>query len=71
MLVMLSAVSFGMMPIFTKLAYAGMDFPQDHRVKTVLAIRFVLAAACMWAIWLFEQWRSDTPAEERRTSAPV
>jgi drug/metabolite transporter (DMT)-like permease len=62
LLVLLSAVSFGMMPIFTKLAYAGMDFPQDHRVKTVLAIRFALAAACMWAIWLFELRRSDAPA---------
>ena len=55
LLVMLSAVAFGLMPIFTKLAYAGMDFPQEHRVKTVLAIRFVLAAICMWAIWLFEK----------------
>jgi drug/metabolite transporter (DMT)-like permease len=54
LLVLISAVSFGLMPIFTKLAYENMSFPTDHRVKTVLVIRFVTAAICMWLIWLLQ-----------------
>ncbi len=66
LLVLLSAVSFGLMPIFTKLAYAGMDFPTDHRVKMVLVIRFVTAALCMWLIWLFQGRR--TASNDRRAT---
>ncbi|MEO8288744.1 MAG: DMT family transporter [Chloroflexota bacterium] len=56
-LVLLSAASFGVMPIFAKLAYQGMDFPQAAEVKTVLAIRFAVAAVCMWVLWA---WQSRT-----------
>lgn len=60
MLVLISAVSFGLMPIFTKLAYAGMDFPTDHRVKMVLVIRFVVASLFMWVIWLLQGRQTST-----------
>src|SRR5215203_4336066 len=60
LLVLISAVAFGLMPIFTKLAYANMDFPTDHRVKTVLVIRFVTAAICMWIIWLLQGRQTAT-----------
>jgi drug/metabolite transporter (DMT)-like permease len=54
-LVVLSAVSFGAMPIFAKLAYEQMDFPQASEVKTLLAIRFCLAAICMWLLWAWQR----------------
>lgn len=57
-LVVLSAASFGLMPVFAKLAYAEMDMPQAHQVKTLLTIRFIVAALCMWAIWLVQRKRT-------------
>ncbi len=70
-LVLLSAVSFGLMPIFAKLAYAGMDFPQEQRVKTVLAVRFAVAAICMWTIWLIERKRSARQSAPSSHITPV
>jgi drug/metabolite transporter (DMT)-like permease len=54
-LILLSAASFGVMPIFAKLAYAQMDFPQATEVKTVLAIRFCVAAVFMWLLWAWQR----------------
>jgi drug/metabolite transporter (DMT)-like permease len=45
-MVLLSAVAFGLMPVFAKLAYA-----EGANLSTLLAIRFVLAAATIWVIW--------------------
>lgn len=70
-LVIVSAVSFGLMPVFAKLAYAGMDFPQNQQVKTVLAIRFVVAAVCMWAIWLLERGRAPAPSRSKTRGLAV
>jgi drug/metabolite transporter (DMT)-like permease len=45
-LVLVSALSFGVMPIFAKLAYgAGLN------TSTLLALRFCLAALGMWSLW--------------------
>lgn len=66
LLVLISAVSFGIMPIFTKLAYAGMDFPQDHRVKMVLVVRFVVASVLMWLIWLMQGRRTTASGRPLR-----
>ncbi len=53
-LVLVSAASFGAMPIFAKMAYAGgMD------VKTLLALRFSLAAVGMWLIWAWLSKRGE------------
>jgi drug/metabolite transporter (DMT)-like permease len=54
-LVILSAVSFGAMPVLAKLAYEQMGFPQGSEVKTLLAIRFCLAAVCMWLLWAWQR----------------
>ncbi|HET6313727.1 MAG TPA: DMT family transporter [Chloroflexia bacterium] len=46
LMVLLSAVAFGLMPVFAKLAYA-----EGVNLNTLLAIRFSLASASIWAIW--------------------
>ena len=45
-MVLLSAVAFGLMPVFAKLAYA-----EGTNLSTLLAVRFALAAVTIWAIW--------------------
>ncbi|HEY0069524.1 MAG TPA: DMT family transporter, partial [Chloroflexia bacterium] len=46
LMVLLSAVAFGLMPVFAKLAYA-----EGTNLSTLLAIRFALASVTIWAIW--------------------
>jgi drug/metabolite transporter (DMT)-like permease len=67
-LILLSAASFGAMPIFAKLAYAQMDFPQSTEVKTVLAIRFCVAAVFMWLIWAWQRRGPSTKYQVPSTS---
>jgi drug/metabolite transporter (DMT)-like permease len=45
-MLLLSAVAFGLMPVFAKLAYA-----EGINLNTLLGIRFTLAAGSIWAIW--------------------
>jgi drug/metabolite transporter (DMT)-like permease len=45
-MLLLSAVAFGFMPVFAKLAYA-----EGINLNTLLGIRFALAALSIWAIW--------------------
>jgi drug/metabolite transporter (DMT)-like permease len=56
--VLLSAAAFGVMPIFAKLAYEQIDAPDSAQVKTVLAVRFCIAAVLMWGLWLVQRRRS-------------
>jgi drug/metabolite transporter (DMT)-like permease len=56
--VLLSAAAFGVMPIFAKLAYEQIDAPDSAQVKTVLAVRFCIAAVLMWGLWLVQRQRS-------------
>src|SRR5689334_22547792 len=63
-LVLLSAAAFGTMPIFAKLAYAQMSFSASAEVKTLLAIRFSLAALAMWLLWAWQR-RSDRSVRVR------
>lgn len=46
LMVLLSAVTFGLMPIFAKLAYG-----EGVNLNTLLAVRFTLASVSIWAIW--------------------
>ena len=46
LMLLLSAVAFGFMPVFAKLAYA-----EGINLNTLLGIRFALAAGSIWAIW--------------------
>ncbi|MDQ5864343.1 MAG: DMT family transporter [Chloroflexota bacterium] len=46
LMLVLSAVAFGFMPVFAKLAYA-----EGINLNTLLGIRFALAAGSLWAIW--------------------
>jgi drug/metabolite transporter (DMT)-like permease len=51
-LVLVSAVAFGVMPVLTKLAYReGLNLP------TLLALRFGVAAVGMWLLWLYVRRR--------------
>jgi drug/metabolite transporter (DMT)-like permease len=47
--VVASAALFGVMPILIKLAYA-----EGMNTKTLLALRFTIAAVGMWLIWAFQ-----------------
>ncbi|HVF98998.1 MAG TPA: DMT family transporter, partial [Chloroflexia bacterium] len=58
LMVLLSAVAFGLMPVFAKLAFA-----QGVNLNTLLAIRFTLASASIWAIWAVAGRRTRTGAE--------
>jgi drug/metabolite transporter (DMT)-like permease len=55
-LVLVSAVSFGIMPILAKLAYA-----ERVNLITLLTMRFCLAALVMWALWASRRHEA-TPA---------
>jgi drug/metabolite transporter (DMT)-like permease len=55
LMVLLSAVAFGFMPVFAKLAYA-----EGVNLNTLLAIRFALASASIWAIWAVAGRRTGT-----------
>lgn len=46
LLVLISAASFGTLPIFAKLAYA-----EGVNLNTLLAMRFSLAALIIWLVW--------------------
>src|SRR5687768_16687725 len=46
-LVLLSAASFGLMPVLAKLSYA-----ENLNLNTLLTVRFCLAAVVLWIIWL-------------------
>lgn len=72
-LVLLSAAAFGMMPIFAKLAYDEMAFTQATEVKTLLAIRFSIAAVCMWLLWAWHRRSGSALSVEVRaaTIAPL
>lgn len=70
-LVLISAASFGTMPIFAKLAYQQMDFAAPDEVKTVLALRFSLAAILMWLLWFWQRRSGAAPAVELRLSIIV
>lgn len=50
LLVLTSAVAFGALPIFAKLAYG-----EGVNLNTLLALRFTMAAATMWLIWAFQR----------------
>lgn len=49
LLVLLSAASFGFMPVLAKLAYA-----QGVNPLTLLTLRFSIAAVAMWLIWAYQ-----------------
>ena len=49
-LVLLSATSFGLMPVLAKLAYA-----ESLNLNTLLTVRFCLAAVILWVIWLLRR----------------
>src|SRR5690348_13730375 len=64
--VLVSAVAFGAMPVFAKLAYsAGMD------LKTLLALRFSLAAIGMWLIWAWLSLRGGQKPPGLRAIPPL
>ena len=50
LLVLVSAVAFGALPIFAKLAYR-----EGLNLNTLLALRFTMAAAIMWIIWAYQR----------------
>ena len=59
-MVLLSAVAFGLMPVFAKLAYA-----EGVNLGTLLAIRFTLASATIWGTWAVTGGRTRTGTEKR------
>jgi drug/metabolite transporter (DMT)-like permease len=69
--VLVSAATFGLMPIFAKLAYEQMNLPEASQVKTVLAIRFSIAAMCMWLLWAWQRRKEASGAVALRTSVIV
>jgi drug/metabolite transporter (DMT)-like permease len=50
LLVLLSAAAFGGLPVFAKLAYA-----EGVNLKTLLALRFTIAAVVMWVLWAYQR----------------
>ncbi|MEA2573699.1 MAG: hypothetical protein QOH93_997 [Chloroflexia bacterium] len=63
-MLLLSAVAFGLMPVFAKLAYA-----EGVNLNTLLGIRFTLAAAGIWAIWVMS--RGGTWTAKGKVSWPM
>lgn len=61
LLVLISAASFGAMPIFAKLAYA-----EGINAKTLLALRFTLAASALWLVWIVNTRHSGRAINLRR-----
>lgn len=55
--VVLSAVAFGAMPLFARVLYESGVTP-----TSLLFLRFGIAAALMWGVLLFKQWRSRQAA---------
>src|SRR5438067_704058 len=55
LLVLVSASAFGTLPIFAKLAYG-----EGVNLKTLLALRFVIAAAIMWVLRAYERRRAES-----------
>jgi drug/metabolite transporter (DMT)-like permease len=55
-LVLLSAASFGLMPVLAKLAYA-----ENLNLNTLLTVRFCLAAVILWIIWLLRRPPGHVP----------
>src|SRR6476469_5887033 len=70
-LVLVSAASFGTMPIFAKLAYEQMHLAGPDEVKTLLAIRFSLASILMWLLWAWQRRSGAAPRVELRLSIIV
>jgi drug/metabolite transporter (DMT)-like permease len=70
-LVLVSAASFGTMPIFAKLAYEEMNLPAAHEVKTLLAVRFCLAGVLMWLLGAWQRHTGAAPRVEPRLSIIV
>ncbi|HKP53401.1 MAG TPA: DMT family transporter [Chloroflexia bacterium] len=60
LLVLISAATFGGLPVFAKLAYA-----EGVNLKTLLALRFTIAAVVMWLIWAYQ--RSQSRGERATT----
>jgi drug/metabolite transporter (DMT)-like permease len=69
--VLISAASFGTMPIFAKLAYEQMHLEGPDEVKTLLAIRFSLASILMWLLWAWQRRSGAAPRVELRLSIIV
>src|SRR6476620_2983813 len=65
-LILVSAASFGIMPILDKLAYA-----EGLNTNTVLALRFTLAALGMWAIWGILFARGERTSISWRVLLPI
>ncbi len=57
LLVLVSAASFGVMPILAKLAYQ-----QQVNINTLLALRFSIAAVAMWLLWGWQLRRGAAQA---------
>ena len=53
-LVLISAVAFGGLPIFARLAYM-----EGVNLKTLLSLRFIIAAIVMWVLWAFLRPRNE------------
>ncbi|MDQ3928548.1 MAG: DMT family transporter [Chloroflexota bacterium] len=69
LMLLLSAVAFGLMPVFAKLAYA-----ERINLNTLLGIRFALAAASIWAIWAAARagtWSADAGGSWPRVVLPL
>ena len=54
LLILISAAAFGIMPVFAKLAYGEGEGP-----KTLLALRFSIAAAGLWLLWAVAYARGE------------
>ena len=65
-LMLLSALAFGVMPIFIKLAYA-----EGVGLNTLLALRFSIAGAIMWLLWAYQHRRGARVAVTRALLLPV
>lgn len=69
LMLLVSAVAFGLMPVFAKLAYA-----EGINLNTLLAFRFTLASAGIWAIWSAmgrRTWTSVTAPAAGRKREPA
>jgi len=61
LLVLVSATAFGGLPVFAKLAYA-----EGVNLKTLLALRFTIAAVVMWVLWAYQRRQNrEGPAATR------